>query len=91
MLLENFLISFFYMYLPCIPSTSAALSQDGGTIQGRWVMEEVFFNKESGSQELCCWLAVSCCCHLCPDKLRAGGPAVLSGLNLPKVAMAVGA
>lgn len=49
-----------------------------------------FFNKESG-----CRGALPLAFYLllvpCLDELRAGVPAVLSGLNLHKMAMAIGA
>lgn len=50
-----------------------------------------FLIRKVAAGGLCLWLSVSCWCHLCLDELRAGVPAVLSGLNLHKMAMAIGA
>ena len=52
---------------------------------------DVFLIRKVAAGGLCLWLSVCCLCHLCLDELRAGVPAVLSGLNLHKVATAIGA
>lgn len=70
---------------------SVTLSQDGGAIQGRRGLE-MFFNRASG---LTGALPLAFCLPLVPSvsgaELRAGVPAVLSRLNLCKMAMAIGA
>lgn len=62
----------------------------GRDIRGRRVLEMILIRKVA-AWGLCLWLSVSCCCHLCLEELRTGVPAVLSELNLYKIAMAIGA
>ena len=90
----------FYFYLVCswvLPRHGRDLAivlshfEPGGRdIQGRRVLEMTLIRKVA-VQGLCLWLSVSFCCHLCLEELRTGVPAVLSELNLYKMAMAIGA